>query len=320
LVGLAQTSARDGQPTDTGKGAGAWSQPLGGLRGRLFVAKPVIGSSEQFRIDLRLRNVSETPISFTHGNPFDFEARVIDSQGKPVEPTSCRVDVIYSTKASVIQPQAVLTIPVTIRSIDGAKGSHLDTTTRIWTLPAGKYRLAATYKLSAGQLNLPQVELEIRDEAHVGEVDASIQIRLRVEKAVWRHDETPILTADLRNRRTDAEGKYGCSRDLLHHELEVDGRWYNYGRVEQGTTWFAVPPGKEVQDALTFRLCSEWARRVNDHPQDRSLHLRPGRHTVRVAVNLYPPVKEAKRPDGRMEHVRFVSNPVDIEILAPKAR
>ncbi len=298
--------------------AGNGAETIGGLRGRLVVAKPVIGSTHQFRVDLRLQNVSETPISITHGNPADFEARVNDSHGKVVEPTSGRVDVMHAPKTSEIQPKAELTIPVTIKSIDGAKGSHLDTTTRIWTLPAGKYSLGGTYKLPAGQLALPPVELEIRQDEHVGEVDASIDVRLRAEKAEWRHDETPIVTADLRNRRTDPEGRYGGSRGLVHHELEVDGKWCNYTIVGKKPASIVVPPGKELKDALIFPLLPDWARQVSDNPQDRSLRLRPGRHTVRVAVNLYRGGKEAKRPDGLVEHARFVSNRIEIEILAPE--
>jgi hypothetical protein len=294
------------------------AETIGGLRGRLVVAKPVIGSSEQFRVDLRLQNTADAPITITHGNPADFEARVNDSHGKPVEPTSHRVDVMHFPKTSVIEPKADLTFPVTIQSIDGAKGSHLDTTTRIWTLRPGKYTLGGTYKLPAGQLALLPVELEIRKKEHVGEPDTSIEVRLRAEKAEWRQDETPVVTIDLRNRRTDPEGRYGGPRSLVHHELEVDGKWYNYTTVDRHATGIVVPPGKEVKDALTFPLSPDWARQASDNPQDRSLRLRPGRHTVRVAVNLYPPVKEAKRPDGLMEHVRFVSNPVEIEILAPE--
>ncbi|MBC8870304.1 MAG: HEAT repeat domain-containing protein [Planctomycetes bacterium] len=151
-------------PSDEKGDAELWSEPAAGLQGKLVVAKPRIGPSGQFRVDLQLKNISTKPISVTHGNPFDFEAQIRDAEDRSIKHTSMRVDVLYSTKTSVIEPQTTLAIPVSIKSIDGAKGSHLDTTTKIWTLPVGKYKLHATYKLPAGQLKLPTVDIEIAQD------------------------------------------------------------------------------------------------------------------------------------------------------------
>lgn len=296
-------------------GVGLWSEPVKQLQGRLIVAKPIIGLSEQFLVDLQLRNVSTAPITVIHGNPFDFEAQIRDARGSPIEPTSMRIDVMHATRTSVIQPQAELSIPVSIRSLDGAKGSHLDTTTRIWTLAAAKYRLSGTYKLSAGRLTLPPVQLEIRDEENAGEVDTVVQVHLRSIRGVWRHNEAPILTADARNQATDPNARYAVFRRPVEHELEVDGQWYNYvGPMGKTAGGSPVLPGKEVRDAVEFWLSPNWSRRVKDRSEDPSLRLSPGPHTVRVALNAWPPAGEH---EGRIEPVRFVSNPVRIEVLAP---
>ncbi len=60
--------------------------------------------------------------------------------------------------------QAVLIAPASIKSLDGAKGSHPDITTKTWTLPVGKYELRATFKSPARQLKLPTVNIEIAEE------------------------------------------------------------------------------------------------------------------------------------------------------------
>jgi len=162
-------------PSDEKGNAKLWSEPIAGLQGRLVVAKPRIGPSEQFSVELQLKDVSRKAISVTHGNPFDFEAQIRDSEDRSIKHTSMRIDVIYSTKTSVIQPQTVLAIPVSIKSIDGAKGSHLDTTTKIWTLPVGKYKLQATYKLPAGQLKLRAVDIEIGERFAIDQISLLIR-------------------------------------------------------------------------------------------------------------------------------------------------
>ncbi len=155
-----------------------WSKPAIGLNGRLVVARPRITTSEQFDLSLELRNhhYGGGPwLAVQSGNPFLFNVSVTDANGKTVKPTMQRVDVMYSPKWKVIRPfpDERLTIPVSIRSIDGAKGSHLDTTTDIWKLPPGKYKIAATftspkevrYKGEAtpwtGKLELSPIEVEI---------------------------------------------------------------------------------------------------------------------------------------------------------------
>jgi hypothetical protein len=149
----------------------------------LVVAKPRISRPLQIQASLELRSIHYGGgpwLAVQSGNPFLFEMRVSDATGKPVQPTMQRVDVMYSPKWLIIRPWDRLTIPLTIESLDGARGSHLDTTTRIWKLPPGKYRLGGTFSAPRkdrheekkatfwnGTLELPPVEVEILPDLHV---------------------------------------------------------------------------------------------------------------------------------------------------------
>jgi len=155
----------------------------GGLVGRLIVAKPKISRPLQLQVGLELRSIHYGGgpwMAVQSGNPFLFEMQVTDASGAPVPPTMQRVDVLYSSKWLIIRPWDRPVIPLTIESLDGAKGSHLDTTTRIWKLPPGKYRLAGTFSAPHegryegkeatpwnGTLELPSVQVEILPDVPV---------------------------------------------------------------------------------------------------------------------------------------------------------
>ncbi|NQT38692.1 MAG: biotin/lipoyl-binding protein, partial [Planctomycetes bacterium] len=174
-----------------------WSKPALGLMGRLVVAAPRITTSEQFDLSLELRNnhFGGGPwLAVQEGNPFLFEVSVTDAGGKAVKPTMTRRDVLYSPKWQVIRPfpDERLSIPVSIRSVDGAKGSHLDTTTSIWKLSPGVYKIAATftspkeirYKGEAtpwtGKLELPPVEVEVvAADGDAPDINANVDNELR---------------------------------------------------------------------------------------------------------------------------------------------
>jgi len=207
--------------------ANGWSKPADGLIGRLTVAMATIHPSEQFHLKLDLRNVNyrgEPTLAVNTGNPFLFEARMTDADGAPVEPTMKRSDVNYSAKWTVIRRLGErVTIPVSVRSLDGPRDRHLNTTRHVRRLPPGKYKIAGTFsspktgaydgpgKPWLGKLELPAVEVEIEagrspatqavvegDSAHVAET-AATPPKARAVAAGWE----PALTA-LRQAAKDA--------------------------------------------------------------------------------------------------------------------
>jgi hypothetical protein len=97
----------------------SWSKESGGLAGRLVVANPRISRPLQLQVGLELRSThygGGSWLAVQSGNPFLFEMRVTDANGKPVPPTMQRVDVMYSPKRLIIRPGGRLTIPLTIES------------------------------------------------------------------------------------------------------------------------------------------------------------------------------------------------------------
>jgi len=125
-----------------------------------------------------------------------------------------------------------------------------------------------------------------------------VQFRLHTDKSNWPQGTLPELLADFRNR-----GR----RDLLiklRHEiwrLEIDGKWrqpnsWNTGRAH----WLPLGPGQDQKD-VKVRV------NVDDNLGRKLRELKPGKHTLRVAVYL------GQDPPGGP--FRVVSNPIEIEIL-----
>jgi hypothetical protein len=123
----------------------AWSEAVAGLAGRIRVAEPTITTEQHFCLTLELANRGNGSLAVQSGNPHIFTITLLDGAGKPVQPTSARMDVLSSPQWGVIPGGAYLGLPVSIQSQDGAKGSHLDITTLIWKLSPGKYRICATF-------------------------------------------------------------------------------------------------------------------------------------------------------------------------------
>jgi hypothetical protein len=155
---------------------GTWSEQAGNLVGRLVVAQKKIKASEYFLLTLELRNVGIMPLAFPTGNPFTLTVRVLDGAGKQVNSTMVRMDVLCSPQWAVLPKASYLGFPVSIKGADGATGAHLDTTTSIWKLSPGTYRIDAEYSsdrfgefkakptnitLWQGKLMLPAIDVEI---------------------------------------------------------------------------------------------------------------------------------------------------------------
>lgn len=154
----------------------AWSKPVAQLSGRMRLAHSRITSDQHFPLTLELANRGDTPLAVQSGNPHMFSITVLGGAGKPIKPTQARVDVLSSPQWGVIPGKAYLGFPVSIQSQGGAKGSHLDITTLIWTLSPGKYQISGSFasgkpanfmgkpgkaNVWEGKIALPPIDIEI---------------------------------------------------------------------------------------------------------------------------------------------------------------
>jgi len=152
-----------------------------------------------------------------------------------------------------------------------------------------------------------------------------VQMRLRADKKTWRADEIPALRWDARN---------AASRQFLHvgdgqrlAQLEVDGVWHQWPTRLRSARQAALGAGQSVENQL-LTVSPIWSRaKAEDLPWRRnpgaivsssdqappSLQLKPGTHTIRVAILIEP-----SRVDAG-EGFRVVSQPLNITIEAPPA-
>jgi hypothetical protein len=128
------------------------------------------------------------------------------------------------------------------------------------------------------------------DPASGGKAVGGVQTRLQADKAVWKSNETPQLTLDVRNV-SDAPLPIPVTQEL--GELEIDGisyRWPAKVRARIPT----IEPGQATPVIVT--LSPEWQNQPGE-----VLTLKPGNYIVRFALG------------------NAWSNPVKIEILPEKA-
>lgn len=173
---LGEVEAR--KPSPAAPISGGWSEAANGLAGRLLVSQQKITQSGFFLLTLELRNTGSSTLAVEAHSLCAFRVKVLDSDGNAVRATMMRIDVSSYPRWALLPPQCCLGIPVSMQSIDGAKGSHLDITTEIWRLEPGKYTIRGAYssnwtqkfdtnrrneKAWQGKLSLPPVEVEVTD-------------------------------------------------------------------------------------------------------------------------------------------------------------
>jgi len=136
-----------------------------------------------------------------------------------------------------------------------------------------------------------------------GESVDGVQCRLRAEMTVWQSGKWPNFRVDLRN---DGERKLYRSANPDHWEIELDGVWYCSNSHWLGTLYETWPlfPGEEQTDVLVpLHKELTWQSKESKQP----LEFRPGKHTVRIALEL-------KGADKSRSSLWVVSNPVEIMI------
>ncbi len=151
-----------------------------------------------------------------------------------------------------------------------------------------------------------------------GQAVEGVQVRLRVKQS--RPATGPQFYADIRNLGTRNLLVYRAGNFWTSSELEIDGRWYRRRLPEHDyrPPLSDLVPGRQFDNILVY-LRRGWY--VADSPsrdtggtgvtesEPGRLKLAPGKHTFRVAPTM--PVS-GDRPG---DHVRAISNPVDIEVV-----
>jgi hypothetical protein len=215
----------------------AWSEVSEGLRGRLVIAQPRVPARGRLVATLEMENVGKTQLVVRTQNPFDFEARVPDAAGLDIPPTSIRSDVLYTGKFVAIPAGERLSLPVTIESQDGAKGSQVDTTTDIWTLAPGRYGLGGTFGMAVmeekaprgtwvGRLTLPVVPFEIAavdwQEAKKPDTGADLPgtERSLIEIAGTTRNVPPWVTPVVVRCRALTEGQVQVGYSSVNHVMQ----------------------------------------------------------------------------------------------------
>ncbi len=118
------------------------------------------------------------------------------------------------------------------------------------------------------------LDVRIEGEEVWGEAVEGVQVRLRVDKAVWESGKVPTFHADVRNN-----GEREIVMPISGHGwgLEFDGEWYE-SRARPTVGLRKLPPGEEYC-GVKISLGSWWLRTKNLRER---IQLKPGKHTVRV--------------------------------------
>jgi hypothetical protein len=151
---------------------GQWSQPVGGLIGRLVAPRKRITPSEFFDVNLELKNVGASSVAVRIDDPLLLDVQLKDAAGRSVKSTLQRADVIVAVHWVVLSPGHATSFKISSRQGD-ARGTHLDVLSEIWKLQPGKYGLSAKYSSKndfdskrpqnawQGNLSLLPIDLEV---------------------------------------------------------------------------------------------------------------------------------------------------------------
>ncbi len=151
-----------------------------------------------------------------------------------------------------------------------------------------------------------------------------VQLRLSAPKLTWQAGEVPTLRWSATNSGTRQYLEVADGERLA--QLEVDGVWYQWPPGLRGAALPELPPGKTIQDqhvtlgpvwSRAKKEDLEWRRdgiiEVDPAERDAPLLLKPGKHTIRLAVIVTP--SRVDTGDG----FRCVSLPMELVVEAPSA-
>ena len=129
------------------------------------------------------------------------------------------------------------------------------------------------------------------EDAFWGQPSDGVQCRLKPLKSVWRTDDVPTLSLDIRNQGNETIDF--CRIAEAHCEIDISGRWYGLAEplILDAPVW-ELKPGMELNDAIEVRLTESWAlpREGTDPPHapgiaekwGERLKLAPRKHSLRV--------------------------------------
>ncbi len=158
-------------------------------------------------------------------------------------------------------------------------------------------------------------------ETKWGEAVQGMRCRLRAVKPVWELGEIPALILEFQNQ---GNVPWAIRSQIMGNpQLQVDGVWYERTRAQVNGMMRRMV--KRVQPGRTSKF--EFSGNLKLHNSwlpckaGQRLSLSPGKHLIRVSCEADPAVPLGQvvytRPgEVDAEHVRMVSNPIEIEIVA----
>ncbi len=161
------------------RGEQPWSEPVNGLKGRFVIDGAICDTKGYVVVFVQLRNVGDVALSVEVGNPFALRPRLINAEGRELDPTTRRPDLRFTSSWLTIEPARDLVFLASARSVDRAAGPQIDLVTRAWRVAPpgatqyGDYLLRGTYDGStfargkrpesswAGKLKLPAMRIRV---------------------------------------------------------------------------------------------------------------------------------------------------------------
>jgi beta-lactamase regulating signal transducer with metallopeptidase domain/HEAT repeat protein len=153
-----------------------------------------------------------------------------------------------------------------------------------------------------GPYGLRRYNLASKPTGSWGKSVQGLNARLRPDKTVWAHRETPTFRADVRNTRPTTIGVPTSQTKL---ELHIDGRKYRWA-IDSRRALIELA-GRSEHLNIPLSANRSWSG-ASDAKQ---LRLKPGKHTARVTVTC-------KSLDGKTD-ILLTSNTVAFEIRAETA-
>lgn len=130
--------------------------------------------------------------------------------------------------------------------------------------------------------------------------EAGLLVTLRADKPIWLVGEVPTFKAAINN---NGKLEFAVTRTQELYEVEINGQWYRWeGAIDAKSS--ALRPG-DYWVNITLALDNHWREKNTG----KALELKPGKHTVRIALLFNPTAFEKAKP------LRVISNALEIDKL-----
>jgi len=287
-----------------------WGEPVEGVGCRLRAQKPVWQSGETpSRLEVDVRNLGNRVIVLYPNYQYNAAELQVDGQWYYIPEEFGRAH----AESFFFEPgrQHSGHIPDLGESFWRSK-----TDGKPLTLLPGRHTICVAFTVYAKDRTEPirfvsnAVEIEILGdkvgETGWGEAVEGISARLRVTGTPIAPGQPPTLKIDLRSEQARTLPS-GIAQVPDEFEVCVDGQWYHFKGTDIRS--YIDPAAVKDREGIHLLLFRGWQRKSDGTP----MNLAAGRHTVQAAFIV------KSDTGGSQSTLRVLSNPVEIETLAPTA-